>query len=103
MRRHEIGGLDRAQTHDVLVGPAVPHDADRPHRQEDRERLRRPAVPVGRAQLVDEDRVGPPEEARVDLMTLTRASLPMFGVQLLILALLTIFPIFSTFLVRLMA
>jgi tripartite ATP-independent transporter DctM subunit len=41
--------------------------------------------------------------ARVDLMTLTRASLPMFGVQLLILALLTIFPVFSTFLVRLMA
>src|SRR5207244_3770284 len=38
--------------------------------------------------------------AKVDLVTLTRAATPMFGVQLVILALLTIFPFLTTALLR---
>jgi C4-dicarboxylate transporter DctM subunit len=41
--------------------------------------------------------------AKVDLVTLTRASIPMFGVQLVILALITIFPFISIGLVRLLS
>jgi len=65
VRRHEVGGLDRAQAHHVLVGPAVAHHPDRPHRQEHRERLRGLLVPPGGAQLVDEDGVGAAQEVGV--------------------------------------
>ena len=80
VRRHEVGGLHRAQRDDPLVGAAVAHHADRLHRQEHREGLRRRVVPVahrlfrGRArrrqerrvaQLLDEDRVGPLQQRRV--------------------------------------
>ena len=62
---HEVAGLHRAQRDDIVVGAAVAHHADALDRQEDRERLARQVVPAlpadrvdGRAQLLDEDRVG---------------------------------------------
>ena len=44
--RHEVVRLHRPQGDHVLVGPAVAHHADRLHRQQHRERLRRLAVPA---------------------------------------------------------
>src|SRR6185295_5991463 len=59
---HEVVGGHGAQRADVLVRPAVSHDAHRLHRQQDDESLRRRVVQRGSAQLLDEDGVGPAQE-----------------------------------------
>jgi hypothetical protein len=58
VRGHEVLGLHGAQRHHVFVGAAIAHHADALHRQEHGEGLAGLVVPVGGAQLVDEDGVG---------------------------------------------
>ena len=56
---------DRAQRDDMLVRPSVAHHADGAHRQEHGEGLRHAIVPAGRAQFVDEDRIGAAQQVGV--------------------------------------
>src|SRR6476469_3997309 len=69
---HEVAGLHGAQRDDVVVGAAVAHHADALDREEDGECLAGEVVPAlaadrvdGRAQLVDEDRVGAAQQLGV--------------------------------------
>src|ERR1700730_16061147 len=55
---HALGRGDRAQGADEIVGPAVAHHADAPHRQQDGKRLPDRVVETGVADLLQEDRVG---------------------------------------------
>ncbi len=57
-RRHEIDRLDGAQRDDVIVFPAIAHNAHGLDRQEHRKRLARLVIEVVLSQLLDEDVVG---------------------------------------------
>ncbi len=62
MGGHEILSLHRPERDSILVSAPIAHHAHRLHRQEYGECLRRFFVPPGGAQLVDENRVGSPQQ-----------------------------------------
>src|SRR5689334_4831955 len=56
--RHPVLGRHGPDRDDVRIGPPVAHDADTPHRGEDREALPERSVQAGALDLVDDDPVG---------------------------------------------
>src|SRR5689334_19478723 len=67
VRGHEVDGLDGAQADDVVVAAAITHHANRTHRQEHRERLRRLVVEIVAAQFFDEYVIRLAQQVRVIL------------------------------------
>ena len=64
VRGHAVAALDRADSHRVLVGARVAHDADALNRQQHRERLPQPPVPARLLHFLGDDRVGAAQQVQ---------------------------------------
>src|SRR4051812_14572782 len=71
---HAVGGGDREQAHDKVVGAVIAHDADRAHGKQYREGLPDLVVKPGAADFLDVDGVGETQDVELVARDLARAA-----------------------------